>query len=418
MNQKIACAVFLIGFYYSSACSQPSNQSSSALVTLSAIAAVGDGFDNGSMLPELSRKIALSDSIIPVPVPTADEKGVTNDMSVYFQKELGNPPSKEEEAKIEQVLSTLNNTKVGPEICKSFGPAGCTWENLKSASVEITTRDLKYHLPEPLESILSIGFASADPIAATPKPSKVNGRTILCLDKELVAKYPPAYIATFFLHELSHVSDNRKLGEWSSDVTDLATEYKAVAIQMMIYDEYLRTGKIKVNTADGVQFLLSVYRWKNGGPKPNMDFSAVINGKKYSAAEILGLYVGQGDTGLQSVWNLAKFFYNTSGGTIQEKDLKYLQGVRGFMKELEPKYQAWFPSKPPVVPPVPQPQPQPNPQPQPQPTPQPQPNPGPQPQPTPQPNPSGDDDGHHSGGGDGGGGGGEWHPPFNPNPHF
>jgi hypothetical protein len=388
MNQKIACTVFLIGFYYTSACCQPSNQSSSALVALSEIAAVGNGFDNGSILPELSRKIALSDSIMPVPVPTIDEKGVTNDMSVYFLKELGNPPSKEETTKIEQVLNTLNNTKIGPEICKSFGPAGCTWENLKSANVEITTRDLKYHLPEPLESILSIGFASADPIAATPKPSKINGRTILCLDKELVSKYPPAYIATFFLHELSHVADNRKLGEWSSDVTDLATEYKAVAIQMMIYDEFLRTGKIKVNTADGVQFLLSVYRWKNGGPKPNMNFSVTINGKLYSAAEMLA-QLNPGDTGLESIWKLTRLFYGIPEGTIQEKDLKYLQGIRAYMKDIEPKYQAWFPPKPPVVPPTPQPQP---------------------------PSDNTNGSGGHSGDGNGGGSG--WTPPFNPNPHF
>ena len=201
----------------------------------------------------------------------------------------------------------------------------------------------------------------------------------------MIAKEDPAYISTFFFHELSHVTDNRELGEWNTSVTKLATEYKAVAVQMMVYDELLRTGKIKSDHSIGIEFLLSVYRWKNGGPKPNMDFSTVINGKRYSAAEIIALSVGQGDTGLQSVWNLTKLFYNLSEGTIQEKDLRYLQSIRGFMKDMEPKYQAWFPSKPPVVPPTPQPQPSPHPQPGPQPGPQPQPH--PQPGPRPQPNP-------------------------------
>jgi len=356
MNRKIIYTAFLIAFCYGNTCCQPCNQATPALEALGAIAKDGKGFDNGVVIPEFPGQASLDNLFIPVSAPSivrpdyAAEKGVTNELTALYLKELGNPPSREETRKIKQVLKVLNNSKIGKEICKPFGKTGCTWEDLRSAGIEITTRDLKYHLPEPLESILSLRYASDDPIAAAPKPSSVNGRTIVCLDQELVSKNSPAYIATFFLHELSHVTDNRKLGEWDTPTTRLAAEYKAVAVQMMLHDEFLRTGKLKIDTTDGVQFLLSVYRWRNGGPKPNMEFSTTIKGKRYSAAEMIGLNItNPDDKGLKAVLHLTRFFYDISEGTITEKDLKYWLGVRGFIKELEPKYQSWFPSKPPAV---------------------------------------------------------------------
>lgn len=356
MNRIIICTVSLIVFGYGNTCCQPCNQAPSALVTLGAIAKDGKGFDNEAVFLEYLRQAFLDNVFIPVSTPSivhpdfAAEKGVTNALTMLYVKELGNPPNREETRKIKQVLKVLNDSKIGKEICKPFGKTGCTWEDLKSAGIEITTRDLKYHLPEPLESILSLAYASDDPIAAAPLPSTVNGRTILCLDQELVSKYPPAYIATFFLHELSHVATNRELGEWDTPTTRLATEHKAVAVQMMLYDEFMRTGKLNIDTTDGVQFLLSVYRWRNGGPKPNMEFSTAIKGKHYSAAEMIGLNIANpDDTGLKALLHLTRFFYDITEGTITEKDLKYWLGVRGFIKELEPKYQSWFPSKPPAV---------------------------------------------------------------------
>ncbi|OGS28792.1 MAG: hypothetical protein A2218_08965 [Elusimicrobia bacterium RIFOXYA2_FULL_53_38] len=353
MNQEIIFTVSLIVFYCGNSYCQPCKQAPSAFETLGAIATDGKGFDNGVAISGFQRQASF-DNVIPVSPSSlvlpdfAAEKGVTNELSVYYLKELGNPPSKVEASKIEQALNVLNDSKIGKEICKSIGKIGCTWEDFKAAKIEITTRDLKYHLPEPLESILSLRFASADPTAAVPKPSFVNGRTILCLDQELISKKSPAYIATYVLHELSHIADNRKLGEWDTQTTNLHTEYKAVAIQMMVHDELLRTGKLK-DTADGVQFLLSVYRWRNGGPKPNMDFSTTINEKHYSAKEILGLTNNPGDTGLKVILHMTKLFYGITEGTMTEKDLKYLLGVRGVIKELEPKYQSWFPSNPPAV---------------------------------------------------------------------
>ena len=333
MNQKIIYTVSLIIFCYGNTYCQPCKQALSALDTLGAIARDGKGFDNGVGIPEFPRQAFLD-----------------NVLTTYYLKELGNPPSREETRKIKQVLKALNDSKIGKEICKPFVKTGCTWEDLKSAGIEITTRDLKYHLPEPLESVLGLRFASDDFAAATPKPSLVNGRTILCLDQELISKHSPAYIATFFLHELSHIADYRKLGEGDTPTTLLATEYKAVAVQMMLYDEFLRTGKLKIDITDGTQFVLSVYRWKNGGPKPNMEFSTTIKGKQYSGAEMIGLNItNPDDTGLKAVLHLTRFFYDITEGTITEKDLKYWLGVRGFIKEMEPKYQSWFPSKPPAV---------------------------------------------------------------------
>lgn len=310
---------------------------SSALETLEHLVSVTDGHQTANLIQS-------------IPSPSLEDKGVTNELSVLFLKELGNPPTKEEERKIRKMLKTLNKTKVGMEICKSFGVDGCTWDNLAAAKIELTTRDLGYHLPEPLESILSLALGSSDPIAATPKPSLINGRTILCLDKTLIAKEDIGYIAPLFFHELSHVSDNRNLGESDNSVTKAATEYKAVALHMMLYDELLRTQKIKSDHSVGIEFILSVYRWKNGGPKPNMDFSVVIAGKRYTAAEVIGLNLKEGDSGLQSIWKLTKFFYNIPNGTIQETDLKYLHGVRASVKEIEPKYLGWFPSNQPTVP--------------------------------------------------------------------
>lgn len=316
------------------------------------------------------------------------DKGVTNEITVIALHELGKPPTKEEAKIIKKALKALNSSKFGKEICKPTGAAGCLLDDLQAARVEITTRDLGYHLPAPLESMLGYFWGSNDPHAATPKPSWVNGRTILCLDTDLVLNNPPEYVATFILHELSHVADNRNLGEADSINKNFATEYKANVAHMMIYDEFLRTGKLKANpTSDSIQFLISVYRWRSGGPKPNMNFSVVIKGKKYSAAEIIGLYVRPDDTGLKAVWHLTSFFTQLPEGTLTEADVKFLKGIHEAVKYAESKYVNWFP--PQVVPA----------------------NPGPSPQP-PSPHPPSDGDGGHAGGG------GEWVPPFTPNPYF
>jgi hypothetical protein len=347
----------LIAFYYGNAYCQPSKQAPSALETLGAIAKDSKGFNNGVLMPGFSGQASLENAFIPVPTPnimqpdSTVDKGVTNNLTILFLKKLGDPPSNGEAIKIEQALNILNDSKIGKEICKSIGKTGCTWEDFKSAKIEITTQDLKSLLPEPFESTLSRVFGSSDFTAAVPKPSWVKGRTILCLDQELLSTNSPAYVAHYISHELSHIADNRTLGETTlAPITTYATEYKAVIAQMMLCDELLRTGKLKVNTADGVQFILSVYRWRNGGPKPNMDYSINLNGKRYSAAELIGTYAPPGDTGLKIIWKLIKFYNpKMSEGTINEKGLKYLRGIRGFIKELEPKYQSWFPSNPPPV---------------------------------------------------------------------
>lgn len=351
MKLKIIVITFLITFYYDNAYCQQHNQSSSALATLNAIDEDANGFD-GTIGISNPAHIPQDDITIPVPEPSfvlpdfIHEKGATNDLSVLILKELGNPPSEGEANKIDKALDILNNTKIGKEICKSVsGKTACTWDVLKKAKVEITTRNLQYHLPEPLESMLGYAFGSTDPTAGTPKPSQVKGRTILCLDKELISQHSPAFIATFILHELSHVADNRKLGEPAKGtITHYATEYKALAIQMMIHDELLRTGKLEVDTTDAIQLILSIYRWKNGGPKPNMDYSFVHNGRRYTIKKLIGMYVKPGDTGLKILWRFTQFINQLPEGTMYDvKDLEYLIGIRKFLKELEPKYQEWFP---------------------------------------------------------------------------
>jgi len=287
MKLKTIITTCLIAFYYGNAYCQPSKQVPSALETLGAIAKKdGKGFDNGVVVPGFPRQASFYNAFIPVPTPNVMQpgftvdKGVTNNLTILFLKELGNPPSSGEAIKIEQALNILNDSKIGKEICKSIGKTGCTWEDFKSAKIEITTRDLKSLLPEPFESILSSVFGTNDPTAAAPKPSYVNGRTILCLDQKLISANSPAYIAHYISHELSHIADNRKLGETTlAPITTYATEYKAVTTQMMICDELLRTGKLKVNTTDGIQFILSVglnqtwiiplYRMGNAIPPQN-----------------------------------------------------------------------------------------------------------------------------------------------------
>lgn len=341
----------------------------------------------------LTTGAGLNSLSIPGPVPNAvsadgASKGVTNNITLLILKELGNPPSREEEKVIKKALKALNVSKVGKEICKTIGADGCTWNNLQAAGVQITTRDLKYHLPEPLESILGPVFGAEDPSAAAPNPSQANGKTFLCLDQELVGKNSAEYVATFILHEISHISDNRKLGEVSSPAQKYATEYKAHAVQMMIYDEFLRTGKLKGNTAtNGIQFMLSVYRWRNGGPKPNMDYSLKTKDKVYSAAELIGLYVKLDDNGMKALWHLTGFYIQRPDVVATDGDVKFLEAIHSAVKRSELKYVNWFP--PQVVPS----------------------NPGPSPQP-PSPHPPSDDDGGHAGGG------GEWIPPYNPNPYF
>jgi len=344
-------------------------------------------------LHSLTSGAELKSPSIPDPVPglaAADGvfKGSTNNITLMVLKELGNPPSREEEKVIKKALKALNVSRVGKEICKTIGADGCTWDNLQAAGVQITTRDLKYHLPEPLESVLSPLFGDKDPSAAAPNPSDANGKTFLCLDQELVGKNSAEYVATFVLHEISHISDNRRLGEVASAAQKYAAEYKAHFVQMMIYDEFLRTGKLKGNTAtNGIQFMLSVYRWRNGGPKPNMDYSLKIDGKVYSAAELIGLYVKPDDTGLKALWRLTGFYIQRPDVVATDADVKFLEGVNAAVKSTESKYVNWFP---PQVAPV---------------------GPGPAPQP-PSPQPPSDDGGGHAGGG------GEWIPPYNPNPNF
>ena len=376
----------------------------------------GRGFDGKGGMP-LARTTLPYNSDVPItPLASQVLRGVTNDITMDYLKELGVPPTKGEEIKIRQALDILNGSKIGEEFCKSVKMSGCSWDDFQSAKIQITSRDLKYHLPEPLETLLSIKYNNGDPDAAVPPPSRVNGKMILCLDKELLSKNPPAYISTFVLHELSHVQDNRTLGEAYDGFMSYYTEFKAVSTHLMIYDELLRSGKIRSDNSVGIEFILSVYRWKNGGPKPDPNYSIMIKGKKYSAAEIIATFLKQGDTGIAAVRRLIAFYYSYPVPTaINGQDLKYIRGITDFIKEIEPKYQAWFPSKPPAVVNPPAPQPYPLPQPQPGPQPQPQP---PHPQPQPQPPSGGNDDGDggHSGGG--GGGGGEWTPPFNPNPHF
>lgn len=231
-------------------------------------------------------------------------------------------------------------------------------------------------------------FGSEDPDAATPNPSMTNGRTLLCLDKELLSKNSPEYVATYILHEISHISDNRNLGEVASAAQKYAAEYKAHAVQMMVYDEFLRTGKLKGNTAtNGIQFMLSVYRWRNGGPKPNMDYSLKSKNKVYSAAELIGLYVKPDDTGLKALWHLTGFYIQRPDVAATDGDIKFLKGLHESVKSAESKYKIWFPPQAaPVTPSQPS-----------------------QPHP-----PSNDND---SGGNHAGGGGG-WVPPFTPNPYF
>lgn len=334
--------VALLGIICARLCCQPIYAGEPAIETLYKLV---PGIELNSM--------PIPEPVLSRPVDAAGvSKGVTNGLTLLILKELGNPPSREEKKIVKKALKALNSSKVGKEICKTIGSNGCTLDNLQAAGVEITTRDLKYHLPEPLESVLAPWFGSEDPDAATPNPSMTNGRTLLCLDKGLVSKNSPEYVATYILHEISHISDNRNLGEVADAAQKYAAEYKAHAVQMMIYDEFLRTGKLKGNTAtNGIQFMLSVYRWRNGGPKPNMDYSLKIKNedKVYSAAELIGLYVKPDDTGLKALWHLTGFYIQRPDAAATDGDMKCLQGVHGFLKELEPKYQLWFPSKLPVV---------------------------------------------------------------------
>lgn len=363
MRFGIPCLLYVLIFC--SFCCRPICAAESAIETL-------HGLD-GAALDSLS---------IPEPTLVPAEgisKGSTNNITLLILKELGNPPSREEEKIIKKALEALNASKVGKEICKTIGADGCTWNNLQVAGVQITTRDLKYHLPEPLESILGPLFGDGDPSAAAPNPSEANGKTFLCLDQELVGKNSAEYVATFILHEISHISDNRKLGEVASRAQKYAAEYKAHFVQMMIYDEFLRTGKLKGNTAtSGIQFMLSVYRWRNGCPKPNMDYSVKIKGKVYSAEELIGLYGESGDNGLKALWRLTGFYIQRPDEVASDGDAKFLQGIHSAVKSSESKYVNWFP--PQVV--------APNPGPSPQPQPQPNPQPNPVPPPTPQPKPA------------------------------
>ncbi len=98
---------------------------------------------------------------------------------------------------------------------------------------------------------------------------------------------------------------------------------------MMIYDEFLRMNKIKPSN-NGIEFILSIYRWKNGGPKPNMNYSIIIKNKKYTAAEIIGRYLKQDDTGMAAVRKLVSFYYSVSQNEANERNLKYLRGVTDY----------------------------------------------------------------------------------------
>ena len=307
----------------------------------SALAAHENIFNfDGNAPSAKGKEPTLKNENMPIPVLSIvlQDKGIDIQMTEFLLQELGNSPTSEETEKIDVALNLLKDSKIGAEICNSIGKPSaqsCSWAALTKAGVKITTRDLNRHIPI-IDSIASYYLGSFDHPALVPKPSWVKGQTILCLDINLVKNHSPAFIATFVLHEVSHVSDNRRLGESVvGTISNYAAEYKAVAIQMMMHDELLRAGRLKVDHTDPIQFILSVYRWKNGGPPPNSDFSIVIKGERYSAKELIGLYATPGDTGLSALYKLSGFFNDLRIGAIDEKSLKYSRGVGSFMKELE-----------------------------------------------------------------------------------
>jgi len=93
MKLKTIFITCLIAFYYGNAYCQPTKQAPSALETLGAIAK-----DNGVVMPGFPRQASLENAFIPIPTPNITQpgftvdKGVTNNLTILFLKELGNPP--------------------------------------------------------------------------------------------------------------------------------------------------------------------------------------------------------------------------------------------------------------------------------------------------------------------------------------
>lgn len=333
--------------------------------------------------PEIPGKSV--DIVLDVPPQSVTTKGADNEASLILG-ELGNPPNKEDERQIRAALNLLQATHVGKEIANSVGqsnfPPG-TWEGLKKVGVEITARDLMHHILI-VEPFISFAIGGWDAVGAVAPPSRVNNRTILCLDVHHISNATSGILATTVAHELAHIADNRDPQIGESNEEGLIREQHGTFVQVLIYGELVQQGVISNQYISGLDMLFSLYRWKNGGPKPDMSLRIALFGKTYTYGQLMGdpNNVKDGDDGLLAVMHMTKFFYPKLAEfppIDDEKAWKKYEATRQSIGHLDKQYkEEWFPLNPPPPPaPTPTPAPPPSPQPpHPQPTP---PDPSPEP---------------------------------------
>ena len=316
------------------------------------------------------------DMTVPVPVP-AITKGADNEMAVQYLHELGNPPTSDEKDKLVQALNILATTGAGTSICKQTGATACTFEALQNQKIELTTADLKHHIPL-IEKLLRKIYGGGDDNAGTPPPSLIQNRTIVCLDKNLIAHRDAAYISTFIAHELVHVGDNRNYGEDIYGNT-LLREQKAVMSQILVIDELLRKNQVTIDSGSPLLFLVDIYRWKTGAAKMDLTKEWTIGTETHNAAYWINNYIKPDDNGFWALFDMVSIFYSNppgpSGPDFNASLIQY-KALLQSAKDFEKKYYAAH-----YVPPKPSPEPDPVPDPQPAPNPVPAPVPAPEPQP-------------------------------------
>ncbi|NLH39097.1 MAG: hypothetical protein GX445_03435 [Elusimicrobia bacterium] len=298
-----------------------------------------------------------NDNII---IPTPDFS-IDDDKSSILVYLLGRYKklNESEESKISVSLNILSQTITGNILCSKLGVQDCTRRELSKINLEFRKGDL-----------LSSLFGEPTFYAFVPPPSQVNKRKIICIDEGFLDTSDVSVTAHFIAHEISHVYDNKIFGEYyhfelyegkikprMNQLRMLFSEYKAVFIQMSIYNELVTKKYIKRNRNDAIDFLLSIYRWKETGniKEINLNFTNNVGNKTYTAKDYMNI-CKKVKNGRSCIYELTKIFcgINLSNMNLSNDEAQrnyiYIDFVIKNVKEYESKYKNFFPPTQPIEP--------------------------------------------------------------------
>ena len=367
VNKITALASVVMAFFGSFACGQTDLSAFNQLKSMAANS--GAGFDTGS-IPQI--KFEQKDFSDKVPVPVLKDSPVS-DTSV---REL--TPTEQSLLAKAQVL--LNKSSLGMVICNratNSAASPCGDKAMKAAKIYIMA-----------------STTDTDGVAAASAIDPKTHATVVVFQKNFLAEYltNPEFLAATLGHELTHVPD-LTLDDDSQTKTRMASEYAANVAELLLIDEFKKKNpKFSIPADEPIAVLWSVYKWKNGGKKPDMGLQ--LSKPQGTVEEWIGSCQCNSTGVGVVVCMLPKVYPNLTAVAVGGPHTAEIDRMLKWTITTEKQYRTNTLPKPgsnptptPAPHPVPAP-PQPAPTP-PQPTPHPVPNPL-HPQPTPHPTPTPD----------------------------